>query len=166
MGCPETSVRYYQSTLRKIPKRAQISFTPQRKSEVTRVTNDIRHSCSQKLLFAKIKIALQVGNNEDRESFRNSPPQCRGSQLLRDLCPRAAPAQYCIMFEELKEKQTCLLRHCEATNAPAWFSYSSLFSFGIIYVQKWHIYRLLWRCPHRQCQCFVITIKTVFNFRF
>ena len=44
------------------------------------------------------------------------------------------------MLEELKEKQTCLLRHCEETKSPAWFSYSSLFSFNIIYVQKWHTY--------------------------
>ena len=33
-GCSETSVRNANSTLRKIPKRAQISFTWQRKPEV------------------------------------------------------------------------------------------------------------------------------------
>jgi hypothetical protein len=33
-GCSETSVRNANSTLRKIPRRAQISFTLQRKPEV------------------------------------------------------------------------------------------------------------------------------------
>jgi hypothetical protein len=32
IGCPEMSVRDYHSTLRKIPKRPQISFTPRLKT--------------------------------------------------------------------------------------------------------------------------------------
>jgi hypothetical protein len=35
IGFPETSVRSYNSTLRKIPKRAQISFTPWQKPAMT-----------------------------------------------------------------------------------------------------------------------------------
>jgi hypothetical protein len=37
MGCPETSVRNYYSTLRKIRKKTQISSTPRLKSEITHV---------------------------------------------------------------------------------------------------------------------------------
>jgi hypothetical protein len=33
--CPETSVLNYHSTLRKFPKRAQISFTPRQNPDVT-----------------------------------------------------------------------------------------------------------------------------------
>jgi hypothetical protein len=36
-GCPETSVRHYHSTLRKITKKTHISFTVRRKSELSQI---------------------------------------------------------------------------------------------------------------------------------
>jgi len=44
IGCPETSVTNYQSTLRKNPRRVKISFTPRRKPEITQ---SLRYLTSQ-----------------------------------------------------------------------------------------------------------------------
>jgi len=110
------SVRNYHSTLCKIPKKSA-NLIYNAAEACLQMTYDIHVLNNDSLLRYRSHCKLATMKIVNVSAIPHSSAEDPNSQEI--YVPLAAAAQYCIMLRELKEKQTCLLRHCEPTKAPA-----------------------------------------------